>query len=236
MSTPAGGGSSGSLLGFGSPLDAVNAVSSAVDVLASMQSRMSDPMERVTSRSAGLREMMRRATARSMGVDMSDRAGDAAVAAELASSAAPGGLPIPTLSWPPDPPTFDSSLSGTGSCALLYQAILVILPYNTNKSFSAWLYDFAAMLTRVCKNFVADTRHSFSRQNSSSASTSGLGGATSAPTAAADMMPGMSSSQWSLSPVKLDDRDRRSRALAILKVLCDWHIMEKYLPQLLSAK
>ena len=136
VSTPAGGGSSGSLLGFGSPLDAVNAVSSAVDVLASMQSRMSDPMERVTSRSAGLREMMRRATARSMGVDMSDRAGDAAVAAELASSAAPGGLPIPTLSWPPDPPTFDSSLSG--SRALLYQVILIMLTCNSNKSFSAW--------------------------------------------------------------------------------------------------
>ena len=58
--------------GFGSPLDAVNAVSSAVDVLASIQSRMSaaaaatgsglDPMDRLTSRGAGLREMMRRAT------------------------------------------------------------------------------------------------------------------------------------------------------------------------------
>ena len=26
--------------------------------------------------------------------------------------AATSGLPIPTLNWPPDPPTFDTSLSG----------------------------------------------------------------------------------------------------------------------------
>ena len=104
---------------FGSPLDAVNAVSSAVDVLASIQSRMasSDPMDRLTSRGAGLREMMRRATARHLaagsgaGVDMSDRA-DVTGGGGGAEAAAPSGLPIPTLQWPPDPPTFDTTLSG----------------------------------------------------------------------------------------------------------------------------
>ncbi|KAK2182676.1 hypothetical protein NP493_338g00008 [Ridgeia piscesae] len=102
--TPASSG-----LGFSSTLDAINAVSSAVDVLAFIQSQCSSSSERVSSRSVSLREMMRRATTASRtisGVDMRDTT--AGGSSEREDVAAGSGVAIPTLSWPPDPPTVDS--------------------------------------------------------------------------------------------------------------------------------
>lgn len=94
---------SGGSLPFSSTLDAINAVSSAVDVLASIQSRC-ESAERIGSRSVSLREMMRRASsvARAVsGLEMrdSDR--------EDSSS-----LTIPTLTWPPDP--LDATRAASG--------------------------------------------------------------------------------------------------------------------------
>jgi len=106
--TPASSG-----LGFSSTLDAINAVSSAVDVLAFIQSQCSSSSERVSSRSVSLREMMRRATTASRtisGVDMRDTT--AGGSSEREDVAAGSGVAIPTLSWPPDPPTVDSCRPG----------------------------------------------------------------------------------------------------------------------------
>ena len=133
--TSAAVSSFGSSTGFGSPLDAVSAVSSAVDVLATMQSSHSsiDPLDRIATRGAGLREMMRRAT-RSLatsGVDMTSHHGSGSeqlppfhrrgassilgpesLAASSGSVLAAGNLPLHPLPWPAEPPNFDTSLSG----------------------------------------------------------------------------------------------------------------------------
>ncbi|GAB1606363.1 E3 ubiquitin-protein ligase UBR5-like [Argonauta hians] len=72
-------------------LDAFSAVSSAVETLASIQARGTDS----TNRGVSLREMMRRAstTARAVsGLDVRES----------------DSIAIPTLSWPTDPPGFDS--------------------------------------------------------------------------------------------------------------------------------
>lgn len=72
-------------------LDTFNAVSSAVETLASIQARGADP----TNRGVTLREMMRRAstTARAVsGLDVRES----------------DSIAIPTLSWPADPPVFDA--------------------------------------------------------------------------------------------------------------------------------
>ncbi|KAJ8321996.1 hypothetical protein KUTeg_000467 [Tegillarca granosa] len=82
---------------FSSALEAINAVSSAVDALAAIQSRNTDP----AGRGVSLREMMRRASsaARAVsGMDVRDP--------EREES----GIAIPTLSWPPDPPPSYESL------------------------------------------------------------------------------------------------------------------------------
>ncbi|KAI0232893.1 E3 ubiquitin-protein ligase UBR5 [Lamellibrachia satsuma] len=103
-STPANSG-----LCFSSTLDAINAVSSAVDVLAFIQSQCSNSSERVSSRSVSLREMMRRATSASRtisGLDMRDTSGTGG--ADREEAGAGSGAAIPTLSWPPDPPVVDS--------------------------------------------------------------------------------------------------------------------------------
>lgn len=96
-----GSGSSGAnSLGLTSALETINAMSTAVDVLASIQSRL-DPSERMHSRTANLREMMRRATsvARAVsGIETRDTDRDEA------------GIVIPTLNWPPDPPSYHDSL------------------------------------------------------------------------------------------------------------------------------
>ena len=71
------------------------------NVLASIQSRL-DPIERVHSRTVSLREMMRRATsvARVVTGTIESR--------EPERDDSSSGMAIPTLSWPPDPPAYDS--------------------------------------------------------------------------------------------------------------------------------
>lgn len=89
--------------GLTSALETINAMSNAVDVLASIQSRL-DPTERIHSRTVSLREMMRRATsvARAVsGLDARDSEREEA-----------GGIAIPTLNWPPDPPSYESLRTG----------------------------------------------------------------------------------------------------------------------------
>ena len=72
------------------------------NVLASIQSRL-DPTERIHSRTVSLREMMRRATSVARAVT-----GIESREPEREDS----GIAIPTLSWPPDPPSYDSLRSG----------------------------------------------------------------------------------------------------------------------------
>ncbi|KAL3890879.1 hypothetical protein ACJMK2_003152 [Sinanodonta woodiana] len=82
---------------FSSTLEAINAVSSAVDALAAIQSSRSNA--EANNRSVSLREMMRRATsaARAVsGLDVRD------------PDREDTGIPIPTLNWPPDPPSYES--------------------------------------------------------------------------------------------------------------------------------
>lgn len=104
-SSGGGGGATSSGQVLGSSLDTI---SNAVDMLNSIQSIQSrlDPTERLHSRSVSLREMMRRATsaARAVsGLDMRDP--------EREDSSS-GGMAIPTLSWPPDPPSYEAIRSG----------------------------------------------------------------------------------------------------------------------------
>ncbi len=100
LNAPPGGGAGGasastSNMNLSSVLD--NAVSSAVDMLTSIQ-RM-DPSERLHSRSVSLRDMMRRATAAAArGLEDSPHSGESS------------SLAIPTLTWPPDPASpFDAT-------------------------------------------------------------------------------------------------------------------------------
>ena len=120
--TPAGTG-----LGFSSTLDAIDAVSSAVDVLAFIQSQCSNSSERISSRSISLREMMRRATSASRtisGLDMRDTtAAGGSSDREEGPAAEGGGVAIPTLSWPPDPPSYDSCRPGRCWCHKVYTPI-----------------------------------------------------------------------------------------------------------------
>ena len=67
-----------------------------VEVLASIQARVSsDQLDRMHSRSMGLREMMRRATTSARNISGYE-ARD--------SDREEAGIAIPTISWPPDPP------------------------------------------------------------------------------------------------------------------------------------
>ncbi|XP_046357083.2 E3 ubiquitin-protein ligase UBR5-like isoform X2 [Haliotis rufescens] len=88
--TPPGGGNS-----FSSTLEAINAVSNAVDALASIQSRSGDS----GSRSMSVRELIRRASSAARGVS-----GLEARDPDREDS----GIAIPTLNWPADPPSYDS--------------------------------------------------------------------------------------------------------------------------------
>ena len=97
-------------LAFSPTLDAISAVTNAVDVLASIQSRCgtstgagsSETGERTlhpgrAGTSLGLREMMRRASSAAR----LDRLGTESEPREEA------GIAIPTLTWPPETPSFD---------------------------------------------------------------------------------------------------------------------------------
>ena len=74
-----------------------------VEVLASIHARVSsDQLDRIHSRSMGLREMMRRATS------SRNIAGFESRETEREES----GLAIPTISWPPDPPPLETIRNG----------------------------------------------------------------------------------------------------------------------------
>lgn len=131
-STPANSG-----LCFSSTLDAINAVSSAVDVLAFIQSQCSNSSERVSSRSVSLREMMRRATSASRtisGLDMRDTSGTGG--ADREEAGAGSGAAIPTLSWPPDPPVVDSCRPGRHCFQSLFTSYTVSVKFKTSFIFS----------------------------------------------------------------------------------------------------
>ncbi|XP_013417983.1 E3 ubiquitin-protein ligase UBR5 isoform X2 [Lingula anatina] len=86
-----------------SAIEAINAVSSAVDALTSIHNRGSgsETADRLAARSVSLREMMRRATSAARAfsnMDPREQSGE--------REEPPPGLPIPTLSWPPDPQEF----------------------------------------------------------------------------------------------------------------------------------
>ncbi|XP_078331394.1 E3 ubiquitin-protein ligase UBR5-like isoform X2 [Crassostrea virginica] len=143
---------------FSSALEAINAVSSAVDALNAIQSRTTDP----SSRCVNLREMMKRASsaARAVsGIDVRESE----------------DMSIPTLQWPPDPPSYET----------------------------------------------LQQEHSLSRQSSS-----GLG----APLVSGEF------STVSIPPVKLEEKERRVNAMAILKLLCECPQLQRHLVELLSAR
>ncbi|KAL4218424.1 E3 ubiquitin-protein ligase ubr5 [Mactra antiquata] len=88
--------------GYTSTYEVMNAVSSAVDALTAIQSSRSGPSTGgpspdISGRGVSLREMMRRASSAARAVSGLD-----------VRDPDDGGMPIPTLSWPPDPPSYES--------------------------------------------------------------------------------------------------------------------------------
>ncbi|XP_064596947.1 E3 ubiquitin-protein ligase UBR5-like isoform X2 [Liolophura sinensis] len=151
---------------FSSTLDAINAVSSAVDALASIHGRNSDP----SSRGVSLREMMQRATSAACAVSGLDG---------RESDREDSGIAIPTLNWPPDPPRYESLKSeGEGQ----------------------------------------PTPRPAPAMSSAGPST----------------LPDHST--FSMPPVKLEEKERRSNAVQILKLLCESAALKSHLLELLSAR
>ncbi|XP_052085872.1 E3 ubiquitin-protein ligase UBR5-like isoform X2 [Mytilus californianus] len=93
---------------FTSALEAINAVSSAVDALAAIQSRSSHSEPRsVANRNEMIRDMMRITTVARPRSSTGSRAGLDISDSDRESDP---GICVPTLSWPPDPPTYAESL------------------------------------------------------------------------------------------------------------------------------
>lgn len=160
-------------VGSGSFDCALNAVNTA-DFLSSIDPRVSDPLERHSSRSLGLHEMMRRATsaARAVsGVDTRDPDREEIV--------------ISTLSWPPDPPDH-INLCGSG--------------------------------TGVSRTNVS---------GSGSGTASGQASTSSAP-------PGYPPPPQ--PPLKVDEKDRKTNAIQILKLLCETPLLQVHLLDLFKAR
>jgi len=205
---PESGSSSAGGLGLSSALETINVMSTAVDVLASIQSRL-DPSER-HSRTANLREVMRRATsvARAVsGLEARD------------SDREDPGIVIPTLNWPPDPPSYHDSLRAdaerAGGSHGSASGIATSGTGSGGGGLGAGLAGAGAM--------------------SSGAGISGQSLCLS--TGGGSWVPiGGDPGPHSMSAVKLEDRDRRANAMAILKLLCETPVLQSHLLQLLTAR
>lgn len=88
---------------FTSALEAINAVSNAVDALAAIQSRSAEPRGSVANRNEMIRDIMRATTAGRPRSSTGSRADDS-------DRESDPGICVPTLSWPPDPPSYAESL------------------------------------------------------------------------------------------------------------------------------
>ena len=89
-------------MSFGSGIETPSHVLNPSDLLSSIAPRLgAGSEERLQSRGVSLRDMMRRVTSRAVsGLDVRDL--------RESDRDDPGGISVPTLNWPPDPPPLEN--------------------------------------------------------------------------------------------------------------------------------